>query len=230
MNQHWNRSSPKTVVRRAEQMIKDQMERIYQTIPKGEIPWDLETPPDALVDLVEQKRIRPCRTIDLGCGTGNYALYLASKGFDVTGVDISSSAIGIAKVRSLQKGFHCHFIAADLLGDLKEIDSTFDFAFDWELLHHIFPSDREKYVQNVFRLLNPEGSYLSVCFSEKDKSFGGTDKFRKTPLGTTLYFSSESELKLLFESHFKIEILRAIEIEGKTSQHMANYVFMTRSG
>jgi len=52
---------------------------------------------------------------------------------------------------------NCNFISSDGLGDMAEIQDTFDFAYAWELLHHIFPKDRETYIHNVHRLLNPEG-------------------------------------------------------------------------
>jgi hypothetical protein len=48
------------------------------------------------------------------------------------------------------------------------------------------------------------GKYLSVCFSERNHHFGGTGKYRETPIGTILYFSSEEELKELFSAYFKI--------------------------
>ena len=193
-----------------------------------DIPWNIKTPPDVLENLVRTGKIAPCKTIDLGCGTGNYAIYLAGEGFDVTALDISSSAIKIAKNNASQKGIDCNFIVADILGDLKQIQSTFNFAYDWELLHHIFPSDREKYIRNVYRLLNPGGQYLSVCFSEENLQFGGVGKYRKTPLETVLYFSSENELRVLYESFFKIEELETIEIKGKFSPHKAIYAFMIK--
>jgi len=56
------------------------MDRIYGNTPLEEIPWNIETPPDVLVELVESGKVKPCKTIDLGCGTGNYAIYLASIG------------------------------------------------------------------------------------------------------------------------------------------------------
>ena len=209
-------------------MIKDQMEKIYKNMAIDDIPWNFKTPPDVLENLVRTGKITPCKTIDLGCGTGNYAIYLAGEGFDVTAVDISSSAIKIAKNNASQKGIDCNFIVADILGDLKQIQSTFNFAYDWELLHHIFPSDREKYIRNVYRLLNPGGQYLSVCFSEENLQFGGVGKYRKTPLETVLYFSSENELRVLYESFFKIEELETIEIKGKFSPHKAIYAFMIK--
>lgn len=59
------------------------IDKIYQNMHPAEIPWNIETPPKALVELVESGKVKPCKTIDLGCGTGNYAIYLANKGFNV---------------------------------------------------------------------------------------------------------------------------------------------------
>ena len=204
------------------------MDELYRKTPQEEIPWNIEEPPKALVDLLEGGKVGPCKAIDLGCGTGNYTLFLASKGFDVTGVDISPTAIKIAEENSKKKGARCRFIAADVLGDLKEVKETFDFAYDWELLHHIFPEQRKKYVENVYGKLNSKGYYLSLCFSEKDPQFGGSGKYRETPLGTLLYFSSEDELRDLFEPYFHIDELRTIQISGKFAPHLAIYAFMER--
>jgi SAM-dependent methyltransferase len=204
------------------------IDRIYQTVPLDAIPWNSATPPEALVALVTGGTFCPCTTIDLGCGAGNYAIWLAGLGFDVTGVDSSKTAIRIAEKNAREKGVRCRFIVADLLGDLHEVSGTFDFAFDWELLHHIFPEDRETYVRNVQRVLSPGGTYLSVCFSEDDPQFGGAGKFRRTPIGTTLYFSSESELRELFSPYFVIRDLRTIEVSGKYGPHQAIYALLGR--
>jgi SAM-dependent methyltransferase len=211
-----------------EAMNRIDMDEIYRTTPVERIPWHIETPPEALVKLIESGRVKPCKAIDLGCGTGNYAIYLAKIGFDVTGVDISPTAIKIATENAKKHGVKCKFIVADVLGDLSEITETFDFAYDWELLHHIPPRKRRKYVENVHGILNPNGKYLSVCFSEKDPCFGGSGKFRRTPLGTILYFSSEDELRELFQPFFKIIELKTIKILGRSGCHIANYAFMER--
>jgi SAM-dependent methyltransferase len=197
-------------------------------MPPEEIPWNIEKPPKALVELVEAGTVSPCKTIDLGCGTGYYAIYLAGRGFDVTGVDMSPTAIRIAEKNAKRKGVRCEFIIADVLGELEEVSGTFDFAYDWELLHHVFPEQRKKYVENVWGLLNPKGHYFSLCFSEENIQFGGTGKYRKTHLGTLLYFSSEGELRDLFEPLFHIAELRTIEIRGKHVPHRAIYALMER--
>jgi 2-polyprenyl-3-methyl-5-hydroxy-6-metoxy-1,4-benzoquinol methylase len=205
-----------------------EMDMIYKSIPKNEIPWNIETPPEALVELHEKGVVKPCKTIDLGCGAANYAIYFAHNGFNVTGVDISRAAIKIAKDNAKKKDVKVRFKVCNVLGDMHEIKSTFDFAYDWEVLHHIYPSQRKKYAANVSKILNPKGKYLSVCFSEKDKEFGGSGKYRKTRLGTHLYFSSEIELRRLFEQYFIIKKIKTINIRGKNVTHKVNYVFMEK--
>ncbi|HVP95144.1 MAG TPA: class I SAM-dependent methyltransferase [Methanoregulaceae archaeon] len=204
------------------------IDRIYRNVPPDKIPWVNEKPPEALVDLVRSGKIRPCRTIDLGCGTGNYAIYLAGLGFDVTGVDSAPTAIQIATKNAQKGGAACRFIVADLLGDLHEVTEKFDFAYDWEFLHHIFPEDRVTYVKNVYSVLNPGALYFSVCFSEQDPQFGGIGKYRKTAMGTTLYFSSESEIQALFSMYFTIRELKTIEVEAKFAPHYAIYALSER--
>jgi len=204
------------------------VDRIYQTVPLDTIPWNSETPPDALVRIVQDGKVRPCKTIDLGCGTGTSAIYLAGLGFDVTGVDSSPTAIKIAGEQAKKQRGRCRFIVADLLGDLHEVTDTFDFAYDWEFLHHIFPEDREVYIRNVYRVLRPGAPYFSVCFSEKDPQFGGDGKFRKTRIGTTLYFSSESELQELIFPYFRIRELKTIDVRGKFGPHIAVSVLAQR--
>lgn len=209
-------------------MIKKQMNQIYSTMSLDKIPWNIGLPPDILVELVETSRIKPCRIIDLGCGAGNYILYLARKGFDVTGLDISESAINIANESASSKGLKCNFIVGNVIELDFEVSGLFDIAYDWEVLHHVFPEDREKYVRNVSKLLKTRGQYMSVCFSEDSPQFGGKGKYRKTPINTELYFSSETEMIELFEMDFVIEELKTVDVKGKFGFHKAIYAFMTK--
>lgn len=204
------------------------LDEIYRERTLADIPWNNEVPPDALVDLVKGGRIKPCRTLDMGCGAGNYAIYLAKAGFEVTGLDIAPTAVKLAQEKAARAGVRCDFLTADVLGELKAIKGTFDFIYDWQLLHHIFPRDRKQFVANVTRLLRQDGKYLSCCFSEKDPQFGGSGKYRRTSLGTVLFFSSEQEIRELFESDFDIMELKTIEIQGKTAPHKAVYAFMQK--
>ena len=201
---------------------------LYKNMPLEEIPWNVETPPELLVELVDSGKVQPCKAIDLGCGAGNYVIYLAGRGFEVTGIDFSPTAIRIARENAEIKGVKCNFFVADVIDGLDKVNQTWDFAYDWGLLHHLFPEQRQKYLENVHRILNPRGKYLSLCFSEKDTGFGGPGKYRKTRLGTELYFSSEKELRELFEAFFQVIDLWTVKIEGKFEPHIFNYAFMER--
>lgn len=201
------------------------MEKIYGEMPPEDIPWNIVSPPEILRALVTSNGLRPCKVLELGCGAGNYVIFFAKYGFDASGVDISENAIEMARKSALQAGVTCTFVVADVLGGMSEINGEFDFVYDWELLHHIFPDDRDGYFRNVGRLLKPGGRYLSVSFSEKSKQFGGVGKYRKTPLGTVLYFSGEAELGRLLRERFTVEDLKTIDIKGKHAVHKAVYAF-----
>jgi SAM-dependent methyltransferase len=204
------------------------METIYEKLSLDRIPWNIEEPPALLVELVESGGIGPCEAVDLGCGAGNYAGWLASKGFRVTGIDLSPRAIELAGQLANKRGVNCRFIVEDLTEDLRKLDRSFDFAYDWEVLHHVFPEKRQVYVRNVCRMLRPGGKYLSVSFSEEDRDFGGEGKYRETPLGTTLYCSSEGELRGLFEAALHVREISTSEITGKYGSHIAVVALMER--
>ena len=55
------------------------MDRIYKNMPLEKIPWNSETSPEALVELVENGRVKPCKAIDLGCGSTH--VYVSGKIF-----------------------------------------------------------------------------------------------------------------------------------------------------
>jgi len=208
--------------------ISKQMDDIYRNLPPDRIPWNIAEPPALLVEAVRTGKIKPCKVVDLGCGAGNYAVWLAGQGFDVTGLDISSEAVKLAREQASKAGFDCRFDVVDLLGDLPDYEATFDLAIDWELLHHIFPEDREHLVKNVHSMLQPKGVFFSLCFSVEDPAFGGKGKFRDTNIGTRLYFSSERELQELFSPLFEVLDLRTVEIEGKYGPHAVNAAWLQR--
>ena len=195
------------------------IDKIYRTMPLEKIPWNCEVLPEPITRLLEEEKVAPCRTIDLGCGAGNYTICLAAMGFDIIGVDSSKTAIALARNQAMQRGAMCRFIVADLLGDVNEVKGTFEFGFDWELLHHIYPEDRETFIRNVHRLLRPGATYFSACFAESDPQFGGTGKYRETAIGTTLYFSSEDEIRDLVAPYFTIRELTTRDVAGKFGPH-----------
>ncbi len=121
-------------------------------------PWDIGAR-EELVTLVESGRIRPCRALDLGCGAGANAIYLAQQGFAVTGVDFAAAAIEKARERAEMAGVEVAFIVDDLT-DLRHISGTFDFLLDYGVLDDLRLPQREPYLQNMLPLTHPGSRYL----------------------------------------------------------------------
>ena len=212
--------------------ITTQMDGIYGTMAPEVIPWNKMDPPALLVDLVDSGGVAPCEAVDLGCGAGNYAVWLASRGFRVTGIDVSANAVAMAARLAAARGAACRFLQANLAAGVPDdLAGAFDFAYDWEVLHHVFPGDRPRYAATVHRLLRPGARYFSVCFSEADApAFGGEGKWCRTPIGTLLYLSSEQEIAALFDPLFHLDEIRTVEIAGRHGTHLAVKALMTRRG
>ena len=186
---------------------KEIFEKVYKS--SGAV-WTKSEPPKELAGLIETGKIKPCKVLDIGCGEGFYAIYLALKEFDVTGIDISENAIKLAKENMAKEDEKIKFIAMDI-ADLDKINDKFDFIFEWALLHHIMPKQRQKYIKDIKGILNKGGKYLSICFNNQNPDFGAKGKNlrivpagAKMPVGTKLYYSSFEEMKQLFEPHFHI--------------------------
>ncbi|MBZ5727745.1 MAG: hypothetical protein LAP87_22455 [Acidobacteriia bacterium] len=64
-------------------------EHFQEMYRAGDVPWDLGKPDVNLIHTVTTKPIQPCKTIEMGCGTGDNAIRLAQQGFDVVAVDAS---------------------------------------------------------------------------------------------------------------------------------------------
>lgn len=207
-----------------DRLLFEQMNKIYSENSWEEIPWNFKRLPETIRDYVESGRIKPCRALDVGCGVGNYSNWLSENGFIVTGIDLSPKAINLAKDKYQNKNLK--FVCGDIFDKNILTNQKFDFIFDWQVLHHIFPENREEYAKRISKLLNKNGIYISVCFSEVSPQFGGEGKYRKTFFDTELYFSSEDEIKTLFEKYFNIIELKTLEIPGKKFSHKDIFVMM----
>jgi SAM-dependent methyltransferase len=130
----------------------------------GYLPWDSGEPDPALVDLVEAGTIPDGRALDVGCGTGTNALWLAARGFDVLGVDVSSLAIERARAKRGDSASACRFAVRDFLDD--PLEGPFDFVFDRGCFH-VFdePEARARFAARVASVLGGQGLWLSLIGS-----------------------------------------------------------------
>lgn len=210
---------------------KELFEKIYE---KPGAVWTRTEPPQELIKLIENGKIKPCKAIDIGCGEGFYSIYLASKGFEVTGIDLSERAIQYARENVASRGVNVRFVVMDI-ANLEQLKEKFGFALEWGLLHCIEPAKWRKYVEDVVNLLSKGGKYLSMCFNIESPDFGGPGKRVKiSSIGNKLYYSSQDELRELFKPHFRIIESKIITIpagkgKGDTGKdHIGNCFFMEK--
>lgn len=134
----------------------------------GDAPWDVGETDEHLASFVEAGRLDGGRALEVGCGTGTNALWLAGRGFHVVGVDVSGLAIerARAKVSSGKvKVVACEFHCLDFLND-EAPTGPFDFVFDRGCFH-VFDeaAERARFVERVAGLLGPDGLWLSLIGS-----------------------------------------------------------------
>ena len=110
---------------------------MYDAMYRVWAPWDAVGVRDDLRSLLESGRVTATshpRVVDLGCGTGANAVFLAEHGFQVVGVDFSPVALAKAEARAAKAGVACRFVAGDLTADLSGLGGPFDLALDFGTL------------------------------------------------------------------------------------------------
>ena len=118
-------------------------------------PWDIGRPQPAFARLADQGRLTG-RLLDAGCGTGENALLAASRGADVTGVDVAPAAIARARAKASGRGLTARFEVADALG-LGRLGLTVDTVIDSGVFHVFGDDDRARYVASLAAVLGPAG-------------------------------------------------------------------------
>lgn len=138
-----------------------------ETYRQGQTPWDSGRTCSELFKILEEEIVTPGQALDLGCGTGTNAIYLAQMGFDVTGVDISQVAIDRAKEKAESAGVSVLFMIARLPTNFLP-GKVFDFVFDRGCFHAINKEERAESV-DMLKNLTREGSiYLMLCGNAKE--------------------------------------------------------------
>ena len=110
--------------------------------------------------MVAAKQIPAGGTVlDVGCGAGAEAIFLAGLGFRTIGVDSSVEAIELARRRALESGVEVDFRVADATG-LPLADESVDFAMDRGCFHVIDRDLRRDYARELHRVLRRGASFL----------------------------------------------------------------------
>ncbi|MGF1578783.1 MAG: class I SAM-dependent methyltransferase [Gemmataceae bacterium] len=179
---------------------EDRFSRWDQAYQNNDLPWDTQRPSSELVRVVKEHHITPCRVLEIGCGTGTNSLWLADQGFEVTGVDLSPTAIEIARSKASHR--RVRFLPVDMLEDVQLVE-TFPFFFDRGCYHVVRRTEPQKYLANLDRLTTLDAIGLVLT---------GNAKEPRQEKGPPVV--SEEELRTEIGSLFTIEELREFRFDS----------------
>lgn len=133
----------------------------------GYKPWDGHPIAQSLRDLIEGNGAPPLpvgTALELGCGTGDNAIFLANNGWQVTAVDFVAQAIELARAKAREQHVDVRFEQANVTRLSSEgLGDGFDLITDNGCLHAMSDSDRDAYVREVTAVAAPDGRLLIIA-------------------------------------------------------------------
>jgi 2-polyprenyl-3-methyl-5-hydroxy-6-metoxy-1,4-benzoquinol methylase len=177
--------------------------RLYRRAPSVEsLPWHREQPP-ALLERAVAQRTTPGRALDLGCGGGAYAVYLAQQGYSVVALDFVSAALAAARKRAEQAGVDVELVECDVV-DYHAPPSAFDVVLDSGCLHHLPRGKVGRYRAELDRWLAPGGDYVLVHFAHRPRAFWVPQGPRHLTRSEAIALFAPLELRAYDETHFDV--------------------------
>ncbi len=161
----------------------------FESLYTGQPRWEIGKPQKALLDVADQIT---GSILDSGCGTGENALFFASRGQKVTGIDFLAEPISLAKQKATERGLSATFLVMDALA-LKDLPEVFDTVIDSGLFHVFGDEDRRRYVEGLASVLKTGGRLYLLCFSDDEP---GTQGPRRV---------SEKEIHAAFAQDWQVE-------------------------
>ncbi len=183
---------------------KHEWEKRYE---QKELPWDSGHPASCLMQLLAPWPQFNGSVLEVGCGTGTNAVWMAEQGLQVTGIDIASGAVALARQRAEEKGVQCSFIEEDFLNSSLVEAGAFSFLFDRGCFHSMDEGHRVPFVQRAAQCLKPGGLWFSLM--------GNTDQ--SSPPGEGPPRLSAAEICTAVEPFFEILRLEAFWLDSKRS-------------
>jgi SAM-dependent methyltransferase len=144
--------------------------------------WDVGRPQRALYEL-EVAGMIGHEVLDVGCGVGEHALWLARLGHAACGVDPSPQAIARAQRRAKREGagLALKLVVEDLTA-LARLGRTFDCALDAGSFHRVPVAERAEYAHGLAAVVRRGGRAYVLCFADREKGRGGPPRVRREEL------------------------------------------------
>ena len=146
-------------------------------------PWDIGRPQGEIVRLAEQGEIVG-RVLDVGCGTGENALYLAGRGLEVRGIDAAPRAIEQARAKADQRELSVQFDAWNAL-ELEQLGTQYDTVIDSGMFHTLSDAERGAFSESLASVLPRGGTFYLLCWSEKEPGSWGPRRVTQAEIRAT---------------------------------------------
>ena len=135
----------------------------------GLTPWeqagrDAAAQFDALLDREQAERPSLGRALDIGCGTGDHAVNLARRGWDVTAVDLVPRALDAARAKAATAGVPLRCERADVTAMADAVGRDYAFLLDVGCFHGLKPKGRPRYAEQVQLVSGPGSTMLMLAF------------------------------------------------------------------
>ncbi|MFF4823334.1 class I SAM-dependent methyltransferase [Streptomyces sp. NPDC001312] len=174
------------------------------------VPFFADKPDENLVEWLERGLIGGRRALDLGCGPGRNALYLAERGFEVDAVDLSPQAIAWARERARETGAEVRFLCQDAFGSAgSPLTGPYDLVYDSGCFHHLPPHRRISHLALLDRVLASGGHLALTCFAAGAMGceLSDAELYRTSRLHGGLAYTPES-LRRIFADLTAVELRR----------------------
>jgi SAM-dependent methyltransferase len=132
--------------------------------PMTSPPWDTKAPKENVIGWQDAGLVRG-DVLDIGCGLGDNAIYLAQHGHHVTGLDISPTALITAERRAKDAGVEIAFAVADAT-KLDGYTDRFDTVIDSGMFHTLDEDGKRSYLTALHRATRPGARLLLSCFCD----------------------------------------------------------------
>lgn len=153
---------------------------------QGDTPWETGQPSSELRRVNAEVPIKPCRAVELGCGTGASAVWLARQGFDVTALDLSPLAVERARRRADEAGVRLNCLVADVLDPPSELTGPFGFFFDRGCYHVVRREGAAAYLETLRRLTRPGSLGLVLAGNAREPHDPGPPTVTEEQMRTEL--------------------------------------------
>jgi len=147
----------------------------------GDAPWDIGGPQPEIVKLAESGQITGS-VLDIGCGTGENALYLAGRGHAVFGLDGSATGIERARQKAAERALPVQFHVWDAL-ELGRLRKRFETVIDVGLFHVFQDQERRRYAESLAEVTAPGSDLFILCWSTEEPPGPGPRRVTEFEIG-----------------------------------------------